>query len=59
MNRAGMGYFLDPFAAACRTRDQLPIGLFLEIFEAGKPALKLMIFLAEEVIDDHGILLGQ
>jgi hypothetical protein len=59
MNRAGMGYLLHALAAACRARDELLVGLFLEIFEAGKPALKLMIFLAEKVIDDHGTLLGE
>jgi hypothetical protein len=28
----------------------------LEIFKARKPAFKLMIFLADEVVDDHTIL---
>src|SRR5262245_59324343 len=55
MDGAGMGHLLYPLAAACRTRDQLLFRLLLKIFKARKPALKLMAFLADKVVDDHTI----
>ena len=55
MDGAGMGHLLYPLAAACRTRDQLLFRLLLKIFKARKPAFKLMVFLADKVVDDHTI----
>jgi hypothetical protein len=56
MNGAGMRHFFDSLAATGWTGDQLLFGLRLKIFEARKPTFKLMLFLANKVVDDHTIL---
>lgn len=53
-----MGHLLHSLAAACGARNQLFFGLLLKIFKAWKPALKLMLFLADKVVDDHMTLQG-
>lgn len=55
---AGMGHLLDALAAARRARDQLFFSLLLKIFKARKPAFKLMLFLADKVVDNHRTLQG-
>lgn len=48
-----MGHLLHSLAAACRARNQLFFGLLLKIFKAWKPALELMLFLADKVVNYH------
>jgi hypothetical protein len=53
MHRAGMGYLLNLCCAASRTRNKLLFGLLLIILETRKPALKIVFFLAEKIVDHH------
>ena len=53
-----MGHLFYSLATACRARYQLLFRLLLKIFKARKPAFKLMLFLADKVVDDHTILQG-
>jgi hypothetical protein len=53
MYRAGMRYLLNFCCAASRTRNKLFFGLFLIILETRKPALKVVFFLAEKIVDHH------
>jgi hypothetical protein len=56
MNGACVRDFLDLGRAASGAGDELFIRLFLEVLETGKPPLKRMIFLANEIVDHHKIL---
>jgi hypothetical protein len=53
MYGAGMRYLLNFCRAASRTGNQVLLGLFLILLEARKPALKVVYFLAEKIIDHH------
>ena len=50
---AGVGHFFHLGAAAGGTGDQLLGRLLLKAFEARKPAFKAVIFLADEVVNNH------
>ena len=50
---AGVGHFFHLGAAAGGTGDQFLDRLLLKTFEARKPAFKAVIFLANEVVNNH------
>ena len=48
-----MRHFFDFSRAASGARDEFLVRLLLKVFEAGKPAFEVVIFLTEKIIDDH------
>jgi hypothetical protein len=48
-----MRQLFDLLAAALRARDQFFFRLLLKVFETGEPTFKAVLFLTDEIVDDH------